>query len=229
LLLTKDNILNFYWKSVHLSCLLAALACAAGAVPGARAQPETPLFAAKITIKSTDPLDKAGTVFEALGRDGKPVIGVGFPDVFNTVQHQADGRLSVFVRDGNETVEVTDLGKPPGWLTTRLMAAGDKIIAANSVNGEHFGLDEQKGRWNPLNKSGFTSAQARARGLNLASTKTDCGYLIAPKSDAALLGNCVIAGGKHISLLGGRRNKSRHRRAAASVLCGAGLAPRPLR
>ncbi len=184
-----------------LTCGLAALP-----VEIARAE-EAPLFAAKIHITSTDAFYKAGTIFEAVDAAGKAVVAAGFPDIFNTVHHHNDSQLSLFVRDGNDKFEITDMGKPPGWMTGSLLVAGGRLTAVNRTIGWDRAIyDAARQRWIQLSKPAFAAVRSKALGVNLGEVGTDCGWVMTLRITLGLLGNCVVAMGKHLSLLGGVAN-----------------------
>jgi hypothetical protein len=181
---------------------------AASGQPAAHSKPaasrDDVVFSARLHLTSRDLFDKAGTVFEALDAQGMPVIAAGFPDVFNTVQHHNDDNLHVFVRDGNDAVEITDIGKPAGWMTSSFLVAHGRLSAVNRSQGwERSLFDNGRQTWSLIDATSFSNLQAKALGVNLATHETDCGYTMTIRGASGFFGNCLLAGGRAVSLLGG--------------------------
>jgi hypothetical protein len=91
-------------------------------------------------VEATTSFGVTGTLLELLDGD-TPIIGLGFPEIYNSYRRVADNSPQVFVRDSGVELKITDLGKPANWYTSSFFQGGGLLVrnlakgGPNAING----------------------------------------------------------------------------------------------
>jgi hypothetical protein len=138
----------------------------------------------------------SGTVLEAAGPKGR-VLGIGFPESFNTFRHYRDRHLSVFVRDGDDSFELVELDHPERWMTAafhRDGPRGERLSVLNMplgwVRSIPVGSPVQ---WTPVDREVFSYNAMRGFGHDPRALAEDCGFVAMGRIDHGLFGNCLMS------------------------------------
>jgi hypothetical protein len=138
----------------------------------------------------------SGTVLEAAGPSGR-VLGIGFPETFNTVRHHRDRHLSVFVRDGDRSSEVVNLHHPERWMTAvfhRDGLRGQRLSVLNAPLGwQRCVPADNPGQWIQIDRQVFSYNAVREYGHDAREFGEDCGFVMIGRIDHGLFGNCLIS------------------------------------
>ena len=154
------------------------------------------LFEVELRLRWQGVGGASGTVLEAAGPRGR-VLGIGFPEIFNTFRHYRNCHMSVFARDGDRSIEVIDLDHPERWMTAafhRDGARGERLSVLNVPLGWQRSIPaDRPGEWIQIDREIFIFKAMRAYGHDPRAIGQDCGFVMMGRIDHGLFGNCLVS------------------------------------
>jgi hypothetical protein len=159
-----------------------------------------PLLGVDFNIEPLDGIHQSGTLFELLGDEGT-VVGVGFAEWYNTYRHNTSSDIQVFVRDANDQFEITDMGKPQGWLHTAFARTPSQLQLVNRPAGGSLARYDG-GAWRLVSREANADEAMRDYGISQFDLMVDCGFALQRRANVGIFGNCLMADAQVTSLLG---------------------------